>query len=464
MITHIQATLYKPTITQRIPEYLQGVDPNACTLLLARRLVLSAYKAGAGQHKRAFEDARLSVGMQLAHIAQRLGSVRQARGGFLGFGAQKASKYTLFCKCLSSTCILTGSLFAYHADSRVWKVIPQCTNSMACAVNDPAHLQWATTRVQYSAKSSISFVAALYATACQPTYPHCSKHSTVCASALQAWVLPKQLLPMAAAMYQLQRGPLLGPSSGAADATAGLAWRLFTRQFLSASAQVALCMVCPSLYIYDSAKGSFESCMAVDIAVGPHSLAVLDCGTEVLVYAGEALHGTQPSQHTQQHTLSAAAAGSLTAAGQDGAANGTAAAAVRTVAGPQTVSTATASTDMDVGAAGAGANSNTPDLAVAASPAVQCAHQLAQGRIPVPSIHILDQPSAVHSLMTRLVPLHADPMELQLLLLPQLQQLTPKQHGDLLEWQKQWWGSLDEEPTLAHWLSSFDIHLPVHDT
>ena len=42
------------------------------------------------------------------------------------------------------------------------------------------------------------------------------------------------------------------------------------------------------------------------------------------------------------------------------------------------------------------------------------------------------------NLVRRLVPLHEDPVALQLLLLPHLNDLSPMQHGYLLDWHSHW--------------------------
>jgi hypothetical protein len=44
------------------------------------------------------------------------------------------------------------------------------------------------------------------------------------------------------------------------------------------------------------------------------------------------------------------------------------------------------------------------------------------------------------NLTRRLVPLHEDPVALQLLLLPHLNDISPMQHGYLLDWHKHWAG------------------------
>jgi hypothetical protein len=77
-------------------------------------------------------------------------------------------------------------------------------------------------------------------------------------------------------------------------------------------------------------------------------------------------------------------------------------------------------------------------MAVAAAPAVSCAHQLLRGRVPVPAIRLIEDEAGMASLMQRLVPLHEDPVALQLLLLPHLRDLSPAQHGYLLDWHKHW--------------------------
>jgi hypothetical protein len=81
-----------------------------------------------------------------------------------------------------------------------------------------------------------------------------------------------------------------------------------------------------------------------------------------------------------------------------------------------------------------------PDMAESAAPAVRCAQALIRGRVPVPAIHIVQDTAGMVNLSRRLVPLHEDPVALQMLLLPHLNDISPMQHGYLLDWHKHWAG------------------------
>jgi len=94
-------------ISDRLGPFLEGLDAPAVVLLTSQRLVAAAASAVSGQGsatsgsstsslrlaaeppKRAVEEARLSVGMALAHVAQRLGHAHLSRRGVFGFGAQQ---------------------------------------------------------------------------------------------------------------------------------------------------------------------------------------------------------------------------------------------------------------------------------------------------------------------------------------------------------------------------------------
>lgn len=100
-------------ITDRLGPFLEGLDVPAVVLLTSQRLVAAAASAVSGQGsatsgsgssssslrlaadppKRAVEEARLSVGMALAHVAQRLGHAHLSRRGVFGFGAQQVGSY-----------------------------------------------------------------------------------------------------------------------------------------------------------------------------------------------------------------------------------------------------------------------------------------------------------------------------------------------------------------------------------
>jgi hypothetical protein len=58
----------------------------------------------------------------------------------------------------------------------------------------------------------------------------------------------------------------------------------------------------------------------------------------------------------------------------------------------------------------------------------------------VPAIHIVEDTAGMVNLTRRLVPLHDDPVALQMLLLPHLNDISPMQHGYLLDWHKHWAG------------------------
>lgn len=98
---------------------MEGLDVPAVVLLTSQRLVATAAAAISGHTagssggpgggrtgsssgggnlrlateppKRAVEEARLSVGMALAHVAQRLGHAHLSRRGLFGFGSQQVS-------------------------------------------------------------------------------------------------------------------------------------------------------------------------------------------------------------------------------------------------------------------------------------------------------------------------------------------------------------------------------------
>jgi hypothetical protein len=95
-------------ISDRLGPFMEGLDVPAVVLLTSQRLVASAAAAVSGQGasssssggggglrlaaeppKRSIEEARLSVGMALAHVAQRMGHAHLSRRGVFGFGAQQ---------------------------------------------------------------------------------------------------------------------------------------------------------------------------------------------------------------------------------------------------------------------------------------------------------------------------------------------------------------------------------------
>lgn len=92
-------------VSDRLGPFMEGLDVPAVVLLTSQRLVATAAAAvtgtgGAGSSgsgvqlavepgKRTVEEARLSVGMALAHVAQRLGHAHLSRRGLFGFGSQQ---------------------------------------------------------------------------------------------------------------------------------------------------------------------------------------------------------------------------------------------------------------------------------------------------------------------------------------------------------------------------------------
>jgi hypothetical protein len=245
------------------------------------------------------------------------------------------------------------------------------------------------------------------------------------------WELPPQLLPAAVALYLLAWGPLLtaGAADGAAGAAEADAWRLRAQQFLSAPPGAAAAAAAPSLYVAVGGSGSFEPAPPVSLAVGPQSLAVLDCGMEVLVYAGQALGR----------------------GGSGGGGGGNAAAANGTspaVAQQQQQQQQERSAPMP------------EDLPTAVAPAVQYAHQLARGRLPVPAITVLQDAGGVEAFLGRLLPLHVDVLPLQLALLPALRELSPQEHGGLIEWHARRCNA-GPEGGFGHFCATAGVSLPV---
>lgn len=64
------------------------------------------------------------------------------------------------------------------------------------------------------------------------------------------------------ALYQLQRGAMLGEVAGHADERA-----LLQSTFLAAAPQLAHRMLLPQLYVFNTATGGFEATPAVDLAL-----------------------------------------------------------------------------------------------------------------------------------------------------------------------------------------------------
>ena len=75
------------------------------------------------------------------------------------------------------------------------------------------------------------------------------------------------------ALYQLQRGPMLGDMAGHADERAVL-----QTTFLASAGAVALRMLLPQLFAFDAATGAFEATSAVDLALATGSYCALLVG------------------------------------------------------------------------------------------------------------------------------------------------------------------------------------------
>lgn len=105
MLCFLQVISQTVHISDRLGPFMEGLDVPAVVLLTSQRLVASAAAAVSGQGtssssggglrlateppQRAVEEARLSVGMALAHVAQRMGHAHLSRRGLFGFGAQQ---------------------------------------------------------------------------------------------------------------------------------------------------------------------------------------------------------------------------------------------------------------------------------------------------------------------------------------------------------------------------------------
>ena len=77
------------------------------------------------------------------------------------------------------------------------------------------------------------------------------------------------------ALYQLQRGPMLGEMAGHPDERA-----LLQTTFLASAGLVALRMLLPQLFVFNSSTGGFEATPAVDLALatGGHCCATSPSG------------------------------------------------------------------------------------------------------------------------------------------------------------------------------------------
>jgi hypothetical protein len=282
---------------------------------------------------------------------------------------------------------------------------------------------------------------------------------------LQVWQLPDVLIPLALSFFQLQRGPLMSLAAAAAadaewhgsssssssnseqavstaqhstaDPLMAGSWRTLQQQFMQCAPGTALRMVAPWLYVFDPTSSQFDVLPPLNLALEPDALAVLDCGSEVIIYVGKVLmalveglptpadstNGAQQQQEQQQQQGQRQGQGPQPPAAP-AATNGPA--AIPAVA-PD-------------GVPAAGAAAAVLDMAEAAAPAVRCAQALVRGRVPVPAIHIVEDTAGMVNLVRRLVPLHEDPVALQILLLPHLNDISPMQHGYLLDWHKHWAG------------------------
>lgn len=98
----LQVCTHTITITDRLTPFIEGLDVPAVVLLMAQRLVSAtaaaavpsagaALTAAAPPKARSLEDGRLSVGMTLSHLAQRLGQAHVSRRGVFGFGSQQVN-------------------------------------------------------------------------------------------------------------------------------------------------------------------------------------------------------------------------------------------------------------------------------------------------------------------------------------------------------------------------------------
>lgn len=282
-------------------------------------------------------------------------------------------------------------------------------------------------------------------------------------SCVQVWQLPDELIPLALSFYQLQRGPLISSAAAAAaddewhsssgsgttstssgtDGAAAVSelmagsWRVLVQQFMQCSPSTALRMVAPWLYVYDAASSQFDVLPPLNLALEPDALAVLDCGSEVIIYVGKVLMALVEGLPTPSGAEGPTSNGG--SSGQQGSSS-----AVPLPPQPQQQQQPAAAPANGTPAAGANgqppALAPVPDMAEAAAPAVRCAQALTRGRVPVPAIHVVEDTAGMVALVRRLVPLHEDPVALQLLLLPHLNDISPMEHGYLLDWHRHWAG------------------------
>eukprot|EP00775_Hariotina_reticulata_P012622 gene12622-12752_t len=320
-------------------------------------------------------------------------------------------------------------------------------------------------------------------------HAHTAKKGILGFGSQLVYELPEELIPLALSLYQLQRSNLLNPNltvaepweqllrtldpsdtsaaattkqhhsrTGTEGPRSSLAmygsWRMAIQQFMQAAPSSALRMVAPWLYVYDRSSGQFEVLPPLNLALEPDALAVLDCGSEVIIYVGSILEalveGSVPdNRNSKQQDLQAGEAAAQESAAPDLAASA-AVQAANGVQAPGKLAAAAAGEGFTTPGKPSGAEpAAVPDMAMAAAPAVRCAQQLVHGRLPVPAIKLVEDPGDMVQLVKRLVPLHSDPVALQLLLLPHLRDLTPAQHGYLLDWHRHWAAAAHEAGSVS---------------
>ncbi|KAK9807565.1 hypothetical protein WJX72_002839 [[Myrmecia] bisecta] len=120
----------------------------------------------------------------------------------------------------------------------------------------------------------------------------------------QLWRLPVELRPLAEALYQLQRGPMLGVVVGHPDERA-----LLHTIFLAASPAVAMCMLAPAMYVLDLSTAQLVPVPPVNLALTSGTAAVLDNGTHIFIWIGHQLAlGGRPEGNGDAWTRSRAEA------------------------------------------------------------------------------------------------------------------------------------------------------------
>eukprot|EP00884_Botryococcus_braunii_P000594 jgi/Botrbrau1/10535/Bobra.7_1s0015.1 len=104
------------------------------------------------------------------------------------------------------------------------------------------------------------------------------------------WKLPWELRFFAEALYQLQRGPLLGETGIHGDERAAL-----YATFLSAVPEVDLRLLVPCLHVLNPATRRFELAAPADLALFSNGAAVLDTGNHLCIWlGGELPESTSP--------------------------------------------------------------------------------------------------------------------------------------------------------------------------